>query len=105
MLRLSFMVLFLTIGASGQETPIKAPQRAVPLSCTSKVESSACKWTKGAFSSAQTTSTRSTCVQQPSGLAEHIAVGEKSLLLCPNGRAIRKSSLWIGLTEPTPTRF
>jgi hypothetical protein len=57
MLRLSFMVLFLTIGASGQETPIKAPQRAAPLSCTSKVESSACKWTQGAFSSAQTTST------------------------------------------------
>ena len=57
MLRLSLMVLFLTIGASGQETPIKVPQRPAPLSCTSKVESSACKWTQGAFSSAQTTST------------------------------------------------
>jgi hypothetical protein len=57
MLRLSLMVLLLTIGVSGQVTPIKAQQRAAPVSCTSKVESSACRWTQGAFSSAQRAST------------------------------------------------
>jgi hypothetical protein len=57
MLRLSLMVLFLTIGVSGQDTPVKAQERAAPVSCTSKVESSACKRTTGAFSSAQRAST------------------------------------------------
>jgi len=57
MLRLSFMVVFLSMGASGQDTPIETPQRAAPVSCTSKVEALACKWTRGAFYSAQRTST------------------------------------------------
>jgi hypothetical protein len=57
MLRLSLMVLFFAITASGQDTSIKAPHPAAPISCTSKVGSSACKWTRGAFSSAQRTST------------------------------------------------
>lgn len=57
MLRLSFMLAFLSMGASGQDTPIKTPQRAALVSCPSKVETSACKWTQEAFSSAQRTST------------------------------------------------
>ena len=53
---MNIMVLLLATAGVGQGPQVKAPPPA-PISCTSKVEESACKWTKGAFSSAQRTST------------------------------------------------
>src|SRR5262250_168560 len=57
MLRLSFMFMFASIGTSGQLSPKDIPERAASVSCTSKVEASACKWTQAAFLSAQKAST------------------------------------------------
>lgn len=53
---LGLIALTFTITARGQDTQIKPQRPAAPISCSSKVESSACKWAEGAFSCAQKTS-------------------------------------------------
>ena len=60
MLRLISLVFLLFTSGQDPEA-IRLP--AAPISCTSKVEPSACKLTKGAFSSAQKTSTAMSSVE------------------------------------------